>query len=166
LENTGKDPRYLFKSGGALDIMLGTDPKAPASRSGPVAGDTRVVLALVDGKPVATLYRAVAADAPKAEHVLFESPIGKVAFDQVRSISEQVRLCSVKGNVECAVPLKVLGLKPTVGTTISADVGILRGREGKTVQRSYWTNKSTVLVSDLPSEARLQPARWGSWVFR
>ena len=39
LDNAGTDPRYLFKSGGALDLMLGTDPKAPHDRRGPAAGD-------------------------------------------------------------------------------------------------------------------------------
>jgi hypothetical protein len=166
LDNTSKDHRYLFKSGGALDIMLGTDPQAPPGRSGPAAGDIRVVVALFEGKPAATLYRAVAADAPKAEGVLFESPVGKVAFDQVQSISDRIQLAVAKGHIECAIPLKVLHLKPAVGMELLADVGVLRGREGRTVQRSYWSNKSTVLVSDLPSEARLHPERWGSWVFR
>jgi hypothetical protein len=166
LDNTGKDNRYLFKSGGALDIMLGTDPHAPSARSGPAAGDVRVVVAFVEGKPVATLYRAVAADGPKAEHVLFESPIGKVAFDQVRSVGERIQLARVKDHVECAIPLNVFNLKPAVGMQLLADVGVLRGQGGRTVQRSYWSDKSTVLVSDLPSEARLHPDRWGSWVFR
>jgi hypothetical protein len=146
--------------------MLGTDPQAPPGRSGPAAGDIRVVVALVEGKPAATLYRAVAADAPKAVGVLFESPVGKVAFDQVQSISDRIQLAVVKGHVECAIPLRDLQLKPAPGMELLADVGVLRGREGRTVQRSYWSNKSTVLVSDLPSEASLHPERWGSWVFR
>jgi hypothetical protein len=166
LDNTGKDHRYLFKSGGALDIFLGADPNAPRARSGPAIGDVRVVVAFVDGKPVATLYRAVEADAPKAEYLLFESPIGKVAFDRVRSIGERIHLAQAKDHVECAIPLNVLDLKPTAGMELVADVGVLRGREGRTVQRSYWSNKASVLVSDLPSEARLHPDRWGIWVFR
>jgi hypothetical protein len=166
LENTGKDHRYLFKNGGALDIMLGTDPHAPPSRSRPVAGDIRVVVALFEGKPTAALYRAVASDAPKSEGVLFESPVAKVAFDQVQSISDRIQLAVMKNQIECAIPLKVLHLKPAAGMQLLADVGILRGREGRTVQRSYWSNKSTVLVSDLPSEATLHPEQWGTWVFR
>jgi len=166
LDNAGKDYRYLFKSGGALDLMLGTDPKAPRDRSRPVAGDVRLIVARTDGKPAATLYRAVAPGAPKADSVVFESPIGKVAFDQVRSIREQVQLAQSKGHFEFSVPLKVLGFQPAAGTEILADVGVLRGLEGRTVQRTYWSNKNTVLVSDLPSEARLYPDRWGVWRFR
>jgi hypothetical protein len=161
LDNAGKDYRSLFKNGGALDLMLGTDPKAPRSRSGPVAGDVRLVVTRTDGKTTATLFRAVNPKAAKAAGVLFESPIGKVAFDQVLSISEHVRLVQTKGNCEFSVPLKVLGLQPSPGQEILGDVGVLRGREGRTMQRVYWGNKDTVLVSDLPNEARLYPARWG-----
>ena len=37
------------------------------------------------------------------------------------------------------------------------DLGVPRGQSGQTVQRIYWNNLDTLLVSDLPSEARLQP---------
>jgi hypothetical protein len=166
LDNNGKDYRYLFKSGGALDLMIGTDPKAAGDRTAPVAGDVRIVVTRTDGKPAVTLYRAVAPEAPKADGVLFESPIGKVSFDQVQSISEHVRLAGADGNFEFSVPLKVLGFKPAENTEVLADIGVLRGLEGRTVRRTYWSNKLTVLVSDLPSEARLHPDRWGIWQFR
>jgi hypothetical protein len=166
LDNAGKDFRHVFKSGGAFDLMLGTDVKAARDRSGPVAGDVRLTVTRTDGKTAATLYRAVAPDAPKAAGVVFESPIGKVSFDQVGAVGGQVELAQVKGDYEFSVPLKALGLVPAPGKELLADVGILRGREGRTVQRVYWNNQDTVLVSDLPSEARLQPARWGVWHFR
>ncbi len=62
-------------------------------------------------------------------------------------------------------PIKVLGLRPSAGVEILADVGILRGVEGRTMQRVYWSNQDTTLVSDLPSEARLRPGEWGLWKF-
>jgi hypothetical protein len=166
LDNAGKDYRYLFKSGGALDVMLGTDPNASQNRSAPVAGDVRIVVTRALGKTMATLFRAVAPNAPQADGVLFESPIGKIAFDQVRLISEHVQLAQAEGNFEFSVPLKVLGLHPSSDQEILADVGILRGKEGRTMQRVYWSNTDTVLVSDLPAEARLYPERWGVLKFR
>jgi hypothetical protein len=166
LDNAGKDHRYVFKSGGALDVMLGTNLNAPRERSRPAPGDLRLLVTRLDGKTTAVLFRAVASEAPKEEAVLFESPIGKAAFDQVRVISEHVQLAQAQGNYEFSVPLKVLGLKPARGKEILADVGVLRGKEGRTVQRVHWNNTDTVLVSDIPSEARLQPARWGVLQFR
>jgi hypothetical protein len=166
LDNAGRDYRYLFKSGGALDLMLGTDPEAPRDRFGPVAGDLRLVVTRTEGKTTATLFRAVAPDAPKADGVRFESPVGKVSFDQVRVVSDQVHLAQSGSSYEFSVPLKVLGLQISAGQEILADVGLLRGKEGRTMQRAYWSDKNTVLISDLPSEARLHPQRWGVWRFR
>jgi hypothetical protein len=156
----------LFKSGGALDLMLGTDPAAAANRPGPVAGDVRLVVTRLDGKPAAVLFRAVAPDAPRADRVTFESPVGKVTFDQVRPVSDRARLAGSGGSYEFSVPLEVLGWRPAPGREVLADIGLLRGKEGRTMQRVYWSDKDTVLISDLPSEARLQPQRWGVWRLR
>ena len=166
LDNAGRDHRYLFKSGGAFDLMFGTDPGAARNRSGPVAGDFRLVVTRTDNKTVAVVFHAVVPNASKADRVLFESPIGKVAFDRVLLISKHVQMSQAKGNYEFSVPLEVLGLQPSSGKEILGDVGILRGQEGRTTQRTYWSNKNTVLVSDLPSEARLHPESWGVWQFR
>jgi hypothetical protein len=156
----------VFKSGGALDLMLGTDPRAPRDRLAAAAGDLRLVVTRSGGRTRAVLYRAVAPGVPDAEQVRFDSPVGQVTFAQVRTVSDQIRLTQDGGTYRIAVPLKLLGLRPAAGTEILADVGVLRGREGRTVQRVYWSNLDTVLVSDLPSEARLRPGLWGVWKFK
>ena len=46
---------------------------------------------------------------------------------------------------------------------VLGDIGLLRGNGQETVQRAYWNNQSAQIVSDLPSEARLEPANWGLW---
>jgi hypothetical protein len=66
---------------------------------------------------------------------------------------------------EFSIPLDVLGLTPAPGKSIRADVGVLRGNGFQTLQRAYWSNKATGLVSDLPSEAELTPRLWGMWKF-
>lgn len=166
LDNVGRDYRYLFKNGGAFDLMLGSNAEAPSNRSAPVEGDLRLVVTRTEGKTTATLFRAVVPDAAKADRALFESPIGKVAFDEVRPVNDRVRLAQSGGNYELAVPLKLLCLRPTAGREILADIGLLRGKEGRTMQRVYWSDKDALLVSDLPSEARLRPRRWGVWQLR
>ena len=59
LENTGESLPMLFKTGGALDLMLATDPGAPAGRKKPVAGDLRLLVSRVKDQPVAVLYSPV-----------------------------------------------------------------------------------------------------------
>src|SRR5262249_47040582 len=40
----GGDVRYQFKRGGALDLMIGTDPRAAERRPSPVPGDLRLLV--------------------------------------------------------------------------------------------------------------------------
>jgi hypothetical protein len=42
-------------------------------------------------------------------------------------------------------------------------VAIASGSQGRTKQRAYGSNRNTTIVSDLPSEAKLQPREWGVW---
>lgn len=164
--NGGRDYRYFFKSGGALDLMLGTDPKADRHRREPVRGDLRLLVAQVGSRTRAVLFRAVAPDAPKSRNVLYQSPIGRVRFDEVADISGSVALAGHDGDFEFSVPLEVLGLRPEKGVEILGDLGILRGDGAQTTRRIYWNNLDTGLVSDLPSEARLRPSNWGIWRFQ
>jgi hypothetical protein len=166
LTNGGKDYRYDFKTGGAIDLMLGTDPGADRNRREPARGDLRLLVAQVGDRTRAVLFRAVAPDAPKGRDVLYQSPIGRVHFDEVADISGSVVLAGHDGDFEFSVPLGVLGLRPEKGAEILGDLGILRGDGAQTTRRIYWNNLDTGLVSDLPSEARLRPTNWGVWRFR
>jgi hypothetical protein len=148
--------------------MIGADPSADPRRHEPVVGDLRLLVTLVNGKPRAVLYRAVAPTAPSGDGVLFGSPIGQVHFDQVTDVSNRVTLTSDgNGDFEIAVPLALLGLTGLhSGAELLGDIGLLRGDGAQTTQRLYWNNQDTGMVSDVPSEARLRPANWGLWRFK
>jgi len=164
LENTGELPNALFKTGGCLDIMIGVNPDADPTRRDPVAGDMRILVSMVAKKPKALLYRAVVSGTK--EPIPFSSPWQTVTFDQVDDISHLIEFAEGENGVyEIAIPLELLGLKPAKGMSIRGDVGLLRGNDGVTVARTYWSNKATAITSDVPSEARLTPSLWGTWVF-
>lgn len=163
LSNSGTTTNNLFKGGGALDLMIGTDSHSDLNRRDPVAGDLRLLITKVKGQPRATLYRAVVPGTPDATKVLFESPVGRVLFDEVRDVRAQVKLAQQGGNYEISVPLQLLGMKPEQESEILGDIGVLRGDGSQTIQRLYWNNLNTAIVSDIPSEARLQPINWGKW---
>jgi hypothetical protein len=97
--------------------------------------------------------------------VPFSSPWRTIRLDGVEDISDKVLWAGQDGNFEISVPLETLGLKPLIGTAIKGDIGILRGNGFQTVQRAYWSNKATAIVSDVPSEAELMPRLWGRWEF-
>ncbi len=120
LRNTGEMPTAPFKTGGALDLMIGTNPTADPKRVKPVEGDIRLLVTEVKGKTLAVLYRAVVPGTK--ERVPFSSPWRTITLDRVDDISSQVALVgsvvkNAKGKVESAfyefsVPLAALGLTP------------------------------------------------------
>jgi hypothetical protein len=66
------------------------------------------------------------------------------------SVTLRVPLAELGLDVE-----KVASLKGVIGVIYSDPTGTSR------VARLYWSDKQTGLVSDIPSEARIEPARFG-----
>ncbi len=168
LANSAESETAPFKNGGALDLMLRTDPDATGEE--PVAGDQRLFITrrggdATDGTPLALLYEAVVPGTAPSDRVQFTSPVQTIYLDRVADVSAKVELAQDGGNFEVAVPLSLLSFKPKAGLTIRGDVGVLRGTAGQTTQRVYWSNKATGITSDVPSEAMLRPALWGSLTF-
>jgi DNA-binding beta-propeller fold protein YncE len=166
LKNSTETPNAPFKNGGGLDLMLATDPKANPSRSDPTQGDLRLFVTLKpDGKPLALLYRPVMPGT--RESVKFASPWRSVSIDRVDDVSDQLDFSTDgKGTYEFSIPRKSLGLADIrPNTTLLGDLGILRGNGFQTTQRIYWSNKSTAITSDVPSEAKLTPSLWGKFHF-
>ena len=164
LRNSGTVPEALFKSGGCLDVMIGVDPTADPARRNPVAGDIRLLVTRVDGKPRAVLYRAVVPATTRP--VPFSSPSRTITIDEVLDVSDQLEFVAGQNGVfELAIPLERLGLQPEPGMKIKGDLGVLRGDGTATLSRTYWSNKATAIVSDVPSEAQLTPSLWGTLTF-
>lgn len=166
LENSGEMPIAPFKTGGALDLMIGANSSADPERAAPVQGDSRLIVTRVAGKLRALLYRAVVPGTADSAKVPFSSPWRTITFDKVEDISRHVELGAADGNYEISVPLELLGLRPAPGAAVKGDIGILRGSDGHTTARIYWTNKATGITADVPSEAMLTPNLWGRWEFQ
>jgi hypothetical protein len=153
LVNNGQALQMLFKTGGALDVMLGA------------GGNERLLVTLIGGKPQAVLFRDKMPGTPADKRVPFSSPSRTIFFDRVDDLSADVHFATSGGDFEFSVPLARLDLKPEAGQSIAGDVGVLRGSNGQTTQRLYWHNKATSIVSDVPSEAQLAPQLWGTFQF-
>lgn len=168
LVNSGAVVNAPFKTGGALDLMIGADPHANPTRQAPVAGDVRLLVYRVNGQTKATLYRAVVPGTKTP--VPFSSPWRTITLDQVQDVSSLVDFQALTGDAAgtylFSIPLDALGLHPAPGERIKADIGLLRGSAVDTLQRVYWSNKATGITSDVPSEAELTPNLWGEWIFK
>lgn len=175
LRSSGESMNNLFKTGGALDVMIGADASADPARRQAVAGDRRLLVTQVKGKTVAVLYSPVSPGGT-GEPVVFGSPLRTLRFDRVDVVSDDVTLASEikpdlkkdkNGSIksatyEVSVPLSILGFHPKPGSSHRFDIGLLRGDGAQTLQRVYWSNKASGLVSDIPSEAELLPQLWGT----
>jgi hypothetical protein len=167
LKNSFEMPLAPFKTGGALDLMIGTPAAADPKRTSPLAGDLRLLVTVSRDGPRAVLYRAVVPGTKAADKIPFSSAWRTVAFDRVDDITAQLEFAAGNdGSFEISVPLSVLNLKPVPGMLLKGDIGILRGNGDKTLSRLYWSNKATAIVSDVPSEAALSPNLWGTWQFQ
>ncbi|MGG5541071.1 hypothetical protein P4G95_29875 [Burkholderia vietnamiensis] len=174
LENSGQALQNLFKTGGGIDLMLGADANAPRNRAHAVKSDERLLVARVQGKATAVLYRPVEPGSA-GKSATFSSPLRTIRFDEVTDVSDQLQLTqdvepsTTAGTkrfiYKLSVPLKTLHLVAPPGTSLKGDIGVLRGNGTETLQRSYWSNKATGLVSDVPSEAELTPNLWGDLRF-
>ena len=164
----------LFQFGDGFDLNLGLDPKADPARKEPVPGDIRLVITMVEGRPVAMLYRYKVPGAT-GEPVKFTSPVGEITIEEIRELTDaQIKIRRESGQgggtwtIEAAIPWKSLGgTAPAGKTALRGDVGVLISDPNglSTITRYYWANHSNVVMSDLPSEARILPALWGEFRF-
>ncbi|NQT21348.1 MAG: hypothetical protein HQ592_16700, partial [Planctomycetes bacterium] len=176
---TGRDDRAVFKNGATnfpdvfkhgdvVDVKLKTRAGLKPNRSKAGRGDIRLSFAMFEGKPVCILYDFDVEGIDKG--MPFSSPwrtewINKVVLIPEASISvNRERNTYV---LEASVPLKLIHLDPTALGQTRGDVGrVLSDQTGSAAAaRVYWANKNTHIVSDLPSEAALQPSLWGMFVF-
>ncbi len=163
MKNQGQDDRLLFKTGDAVDVMLGVEGDKEST------GNLRLLMTFKDGKtPIAVLNVKKSSNGLPSEKFEFSSPWRTVRFDRVVTLPG-VSLASgaVQGGylVEASIPWIELGITPKSGLRLKADIGVLFGDGGtQTVSRQYWSNKATGLVNDVPGEADLEPKAWGTFI--
>lgn len=167
--NAAEAPEAMYTKGDSVDLQLSTDPGAAKDHKDGVLGDLRLSIGNFKGKPVAVIYRKVAAE---KHPMVFNSGVTKgYSMDSVTQVEIKTEVAIAKNRrsyvVEAAIPLATLGLKPAAGLVLKGDVGATHGnKEGTdTVLRTFWSNQNTGLVSDEVYELQLHPANWGELKF-
>ena len=155
--NNGLDKHLMFKTGDCVDVQF-------VDRDGhPV----RVMLSPAAGEPEktqVTFYRHTvpAKDKATAHPVDFSSPwrTHHVADVTYPAFGHRVQRLQGTYVAELEIPL---ALFPATGE-ITADFGVIFGdADGKiNLSRSYWSNKATGLVNDVPGEIIPQSEKWGT----
>ncbi|MFA6294566.1 MAG: hypothetical protein WC637_22430, partial [Victivallales bacterium] len=166
--NTAKDDAtQLFLTGDAVELRFRAEPAADPKDKKPIMGDCRVIIGKKEGKTVAVLYRAVVPNAKNP--VVFRNPAGKeVPFDSVEVIKDAVVAIVDTADgylVEASLPIDFLGGNLWSARSIPGDAGIIvADSTGRRVARICRFNKDTQVVSDIPTEAALQPELWGTFL--
>ena len=170
-ENLGDAPHTLFHSGDALDFRWEGDPHADPKRTRPAAGDLRFVIAPMGGKTVVMRYVFEDPDA-KTAPTEFVSPAGRIAIARIEEVADakvdvQRRKDGYAARVE--IPWRELG-EPKGAFQRGlrrADAGVLFGDSTGTrvVRRQHLFDPGGQEVSDIPSEARVNPSAWGFFEF-
>ena len=98
---------------------------------------------------------------------MFSSPVSAESFDRVTVLREAnvvIRRADKGYALEAAVPLEAIGFAPRPGLVLKADLGVIFSDPGghRNVLRAYYANKQAAVVNDIPSEARLEPHKWGA----
>jgi hypothetical protein len=169
-ENAGEAQHTLFHSGDALDFRWEGDPKADPKRRAPVSGDQRLVIAPIGGKPVVVRYVFVD-PAAKTPPVEFVSPAGRVSVARVETVKDaKVEVKRRKGGYAARIdiPWKSLGEKvPFSGGIRRADAGVIFGDAAgaRAMRRQYLFDPGSQEVSDIPSEVKTDPSKWGTFSF-
>jgi hypothetical protein len=169
-ENKGVNPLELFKSGDVLDVMLQTKPGLPANRREAGEGDLRISLSMFEGEPVCVVYDFVNPQVDRAARIPFSSPWRTVWCDRAGVLESATIAVDRHGGdivVEAAIPLSDIHFDPSEAGEVAGDVGRVLGDATATraTRRDYWSNKNTQILSDLPSEAGVEPCLWGLFRF-
>ena len=143
-----------------------TRAKIKAKRHEPAVGDTRLLMTLPGNEPTAVLYQPNAPGSKPEEAWETHTSVAQVGFDRVTKLKEVRMVARTDKNGYCAealIPLAALGLKIEPEVPYKFDWGILvSGPEGsEVIQRLYWANAQTAMLSDEPTEAQLHPDLWG-----
>jgi hypothetical protein len=162
LVNHASEPPMLFKGGDAITLAFG--------KVGSEGCDQKLIVAQVDGQPVATLYRPQSAT---KQPYTFQSPVSSVTFDYVAPLKEaKVAFRSEKGGyvAEIAVPWSALGYAPRPGLAIPFDVQVVfSDPTGSANASCAWWRSVTADAhanNDIPTEIRLYPAEWGQLLLK
>jgi hypothetical protein len=147
---------HAFVGGDAVDLKLDV----------PGRGPMRLLAAPVGGKNVAVYWQQKAAQPDNPiTYTVPNNPRNARAFDVVRLLPN----ATVKADVGFAgysvlvtVPLADLGLDPKAAGKLNGLAGVIFSNSAgnNRLARLYWHDKATDLVSDVPSEAGVEPRRF------
>ena len=148
---------HAFMGGDCVDVKLDV----------PGRGLLRVLVAPIEGKDTVIYFqqKAAAKDNP-VTYIVGNNAANATNLDVVKRLPTATAksATSLAGySVTLRVPLAELGLDVAKVQSIKGVIGVIYSDPTGTnrVARLYWNDKQTGMVSDVPTEARIDPVRFG-----
>jgi hypothetical protein len=148
---------HAFIGGDAVDIHLDV----------PGRGPIRLLAAPLNGEPEVVYWQKKAEKQENpTTYVVSNNEANAQRFDIVKKLDAAKTKVAVgtRGySVLLTVPLEELGLDPANAAALKGIVGVIYSDPSGTnrASRLYWHDKGTGMVSDVPTEAKLNTANWG-----
>ncbi len=149
---------HAFIGGDCVDLQLDI----------PGPGPIRILAAPTGGKDTVVYWQSKAEKKENpSTYVVSNNEANAQNFDIVKRLAS-AKISVIPGNrgysVLLTIPFKELGLDPLKTSEIKGITGVIFSDPSGTnrAARLYWHDKSTGLVSDVPSEAKLNPKNWGA----
>jgi|GEM_PF-958274 len=151
------DPAMMLKGGDAVGFCFGPEGGQGESQ--------RIMVAQLDGKPMAVVYRP---NSRVKKPYTFASPVSTYVMNYVSPISDvKAAFTPIKDGyaVGVAIPWSVLGYQPTDGLEFPFDAQVIFSDPPgtKNIATAWWRSlgNSPVCTVDLPTEAQIYPDLWG-----
>ncbi len=149
---------HAFIGGDSVDLQLDI----------PGRGTVRLLAAPVGGQNTVVYWQSKAdtKDNPTT-YVVANNQANAQTFDIVKRL-EKAKLTVKVGqrgySVLMVVPMAELGINPAEVEELKGIIGVIYSDPSGTnrASRIYWHDKTTGLVSDIPTEAAVRPAKWGT----
>lgn len=156
-KNTEGRFTHAFIGGDAIDLQFDV----------PGRGPVRILGASIGGKDTVVYWQKKADKQENpSTYVVPNNEANAQHFDVVKRLSS-AKISIVPGmrgySALLTIPLKDLGIEASQTLDLKGIIGVIFSDPSGTnrAARLYWHDKSTGLVSDVPSEAKLSPAHWG-----
>ena len=152
---------HAFIGGDSVDLQLDL----------PGRGPVRLLVAPVGGKNLAIYWQKSASSQENATTYSVSNNEANAQHFDIVKVLDKAKVSVQQGmlgySVLLTVPLKELGLEPGKVGSIKGITGVIFSDPSGTsrASRLYWHDKGTGLVSDVPSEAKVDPKNWGTIEF-
>jgi hypothetical protein len=168
MKNSGEDPKTCFKYGDTVEFFICTD-KNYNFENKISSTHYRILFTYLKGKKVIYCFKPVEENSKNP--VYFSSPAGNIRIDWTGYIEKadmEIKIEKDFYTLEIKIPVSFFkNFKVKKGDRYAGDFAINFSDDSGTINvlKVYWNEEYGGIVNDLPTEQKIEPAKWGIFEF-